>query len=225
MLPLDRQGMFEKRHAADRAQPPFALAALRHRTILAHRFAVMAEVNGDVKTRQRNASDNFIDVTKLGLFGAHKLASRRGIVKQIQHFQRGTNRMRRRFDGHLLIAPLGVGLPGLLLLRCAGSQRQSGNRADAGQRLAAKTEADNRFQVIERGNFTGGMTGQRQRQLVLFDPAAVIANADKLCAAALDININSRRASVETVFYQLLHHRRRTFHHLTCGNLVGELRR
>jgi hypothetical protein len=57
------------------------------------------------------------------VFGAHKFAPRRGVVEQIQHFQRGADRMRRRFDRHRLIAAFGVSLPGFLLFRGAGGQR------------------------------------------------------------------------------------------------------
>jgi len=36
------------------------------------------------------------------------------------------------------------------------------------------------------------MTRQRQRQLVFFNPAAVVTNTDKLRAAAFNIDINAR---------------------------------
>ena len=225
VLPLNRQRLLKERRTADSPQPPLALSARGYGAILAHRLAVMAEINRDVETRQRDAADDFIDVVEFRLFGTHKLTACRGVIEQIQHFQRGADRVRRWLDGHVLIAPFGVGLPGLLLLRRAGGQGQPRHRADTGQRFPAKAKADNGFQIVKRGNFTGGVASQRQRQLVLFDAAAVVPNADKLRAAAFDININSGRAGIKAVFDQLLNHRRRTFHHLPCGNLVGELRR
>ena len=69
------------------------------------------------------------------------------------------------------------------------------------------------------------MTSQGQRQLVFFDAAAVIADANELRAAAFDINVNPRGARIKTVLNQLFHHRRGPLHHLAGGNLVGELRR
>ncbi|MNL55253.1 hypothetical protein D3C87_1786490 [compost metagenome] len=69
------------------------------------------------------------------------------------------------------------------------------------------------------------MTCQRQRQFVFFDAAAVIANADKLCAAAFDVDIDAGRARIKTVFDQFFHDRCRTLHHLTGGDLVRKLRR
>jgi hypothetical protein len=34
----------------------------------------MAEVDGDVETRQRDAADDLVDMAELGLLGAHKFA-------------------------------------------------------------------------------------------------------------------------------------------------------
>ena len=185
----------------------------------------MAEINGDVKTRQRDTTNDLVDMAEFGFFGTHKLASGGGVVEQIQHFQRGTDRMRRGFNRHIHVASFGVCLPGFLLFSGTRGQRQAGNRTNTGERLAAKAEADNRFKIVQRGNFTGGMTRQRQRQLVFFYPTAVIANADKFRPAAFDININAGSSRIEAVFHQFLHHRCRTFHHLTGGDLVRKLRR
>ena len=225
MLPLDRQRMFEKSGAANCPQPALALAILSDCPILAHHLAVMAEVDSDVEARQRNAAHHLVNVAELGLFGAHKFAPRRGVVEQIEDFQGGADRMRRRLHRHRLIAAFGIRLPGFLLFRRARGERQTRHRADTGQRFAAKTEADNGFEIVERGDFAGRVASQGQRQLVFFDAAAVIANANELRAAAFDININSRGARIKAVFNQLFHHRRGPFHHFAGGNLVGELRR
>ena len=164
-------------------------------------------------------------MAELGLFGAHKFAPRRGVVEQIEDFKGRTDRVRRRLHRHRLLAAFGIRLPGFLLFRRPRSERQARHRTDTGQRFAAKTEADNGFEIVERGDLAGRVASQGQRQLVFFDAAAVIANANKLRAAAFDININPRGARIKAVFNQLFHHRRGPFHHLAGGNLVGELRR
>lgn len=123
MLPLDRQRMFEKSGAANCPQPALALAILSDCPILAHHLAVMAEVDSDVETRQRNAAHHLVNVAELGLFGAHKFAPRRGVIEQIEDFQSGTDRVRRRLHRHRLIAAFSIRLPGFLLLRRARSQR------------------------------------------------------------------------------------------------------
>ena len=125
MLPLNRQRVFEKWQTADRAQTPLALAVLRYRPVLAHDFTIVAEVDSDVETRQRDAPDDLVDMAKFGFFGAHKFAPGGGVIKQIQHFQRCPNRVRRRLHGDRLIAPFGIGLPGLLLILGTRGQRQA----------------------------------------------------------------------------------------------------
>ena len=125
MLPLNRQRVFEKWQTADRAQTPLALAVLRYRPVLAHGLAVVAEVDGHVEARQRNAPHDLVDMAKLGFLGAHKFAPGGGVIKQIQHFQRCPNRVRRRLHGDRLIAPFGIGLPGLLLILGTRGQRQA----------------------------------------------------------------------------------------------------
>ena len=69
------------------------------------------------------------------------------------------------------------------------------------------------------------MTRQRQRQLVFFYATPVVTNANQLCATTFDINVDAGGSRIETVFDQLLHHRRRALHHLTGGDLVRKLRR
>ncbi|MNP64023.1 hypothetical protein D3C76_1594890 [compost metagenome] len=54
-----------------------------------------------------------------------------------------------RFNSHVHVTPFRIRLPGFLLFGSAGGERQTGNGADTGQRFAAKTEADNRFQIVE----------------------------------------------------------------------------
>ncbi len=161
MLPLNSQRFLQERRPADSSQATLFLPPFCHRTILAHHLAVMAEVDGDVKTCQRDAADNLIDMTKLGLLGAHKLASGGRVVEQIQHFQRGADRVCRGFNRDVHVAPFSIGLPGFLLFSGAGGERQTGNGTDTGQRLTAKAEADDCFQIVKRGNFTGRMTRQR----------------------------------------------------------------
>lgn len=66
--------MFEKGYTADRAQTPLTLAVLRYRPVLTHDFTIVAEVDSDVETRQRDAPDDFVNMAKFGFLGAHKLA-------------------------------------------------------------------------------------------------------------------------------------------------------
>ena len=52
--------------------------------------------------------------------GAHKLTAGGSVVEKIQYFERRANRMRRRFNRDVHIAPFGIGLPGFLLFGRSG---------------------------------------------------------------------------------------------------------
>src|SRR5882724_1925718 len=52
-------------------------------------------------------------------------------------------------------------------------------------------------------------------------PMTVVDHPDQTLAALLRFNANRFRSCVQRVLQQLFDHRRRPFHNLTCGNLVG----
>ena len=78
-----------------------------------HDLAVVAQMEGHVETRQRQALDDFLKVIEFGLLGAQKLASRRRIEEQIAHLHRGAHWMRRGLHPRFHFTPLGLHLPGL----------------------------------------------------------------------------------------------------------------
>lgn len=79
------------------------------------------------------------------------------------------------------------------------------------------------FQVIQVADFTGGMPGQGQCQIIPVNTVAVIADTNQLDAALLDINLDFRGIGINTVFQQFLHHRGRPLNHLAGGDLVNKL--
>ena len=83
VLPLNGQRLFQKRGPANGAQPTLFLSTFCHRAILTHHLAVVAEVDGDIETRQRDAADDLVDVSEFGLLGTHELASGGGVVEEI----------------------------------------------------------------------------------------------------------------------------------------------
>ena len=68
------------------------------------------------------------------------------------------------------------------------------------------------------------MTGQRQRQVIGGNAAAIITHPQQFDAAQLHIDIDAFGAGVEAVFQQLLDHRRRALNHLTGSDLVRQSR-
>ncbi|MNN74313.1 hypothetical protein D3C81_1905020 [compost metagenome] len=86
MLPFNRQCTLNKRRAADSGQTAFFLPVLGYGAILTHHFSVVIEIDSDVKTRQCDSANDFVDMAEFRFFCAHEFATRRGIVEQIQHF-------------------------------------------------------------------------------------------------------------------------------------------
>ena len=155
VLALHRQRVVHEGGAADGGE---AALLLRHRIgglVLAHHLAVMAQDQGDVEAGERDTAHQLVDVGKLCLLAAHELAPRRGVEEEIHHLHCGAHRMGRRLDGDAHLASLCLGLPGFGLLRGAGGEGETGDRADGGERLAAKAEAVDPFQVIQ-GRHLGG---------------------------------------------------------------------
>ena len=66
------------------------------------------------------------------------------------------------------------------------------------------------------------MALQRQMQFRGGDAAAVVADADQLRAALLDVDLDPCRTGVEAVLDQLLDDRRRALDHLAGCDLIDE---
>ena len=90
----------------------------------------------------------------------------------------------------------------------AGStgQREARDAGDSGQRFAAKTHGGYAFQILQRLNLGGGVAGEGQTQLALFDAAAIVGNADQAHTAFFQINADTRAARIDGVFQELLEH-------------------
>ncbi|MNZ74185.1 hypothetical protein D3C78_926280 [compost metagenome] len=224
-LDVDGQRLLEERRAADAGHPPRTAGLVGRRMQGQHALAVVAQVEADLEVGQRQTLDHFLQVVELGLLGAQELAPRRGIEEQVTHFHRGAVGMRRRLHPRLHVTPLGLDLPGLRRTAAARGQGQSGHRADRGQRLAAKAQAQHPLEILQLADLAGGMAGQRQRQVVRLDAGAVVAHAQQLDAALLDLDVDARGACIEAVLEQLLGHRGRPLDHLAGSDLVGQPRR
>ncbi len=114
-------------------------------------------------------------------------------------------------------ADLGVGRPGLAL-----DPRDLGDRR---QGLAAEAQGPDAEQVVGVGELAGGVGPEGQRQVVALHAAAVVGDADEVLAAALDGQLDPRRAGVDGVLQQFLDHAGRSLDHLARGDLVDDRRR
>ena len=75
--------MFEEILPHDPLQPPFLLTFIACRRQRADHFAVVLEFKTHVETRQRQFSEQLIDVIELGALGPQELSPRGDIVKQV----------------------------------------------------------------------------------------------------------------------------------------------
>jgi len=72
-------------------------------------------------------------------------------------------------------------------------------------------------------NLGGGVALEGQQSVVAAHAASVVAHADELAPARLDLDADAGGPGVERVLQQLLDHRGRTLHHFAGGDLVGDL--
>ena len=70
-------------------------------------------------------------------------------------------------------------------------QRHLRDAPDGRQRFAAEAERGNVKQVIGAGQLAGGVTGERQRQILRGDAAAVVHHADQVGAALLHVDVHA----------------------------------
>ena len=126
-------------------------------------------------------------------------------------------------DQHLHVAPFtgGTAAPAALLVVITG-QRQARHGANTGQCFTAKAQAADPLQIFQGGNFTGGVAGQGQGQILRRHTATVIANAYQLAAAGLHIDIHPGGTRVQAVLQHFLHHGSGALYHFASGNLVGQ---
>src|SRR5690606_33292452 len=125
--------------ALAREQLPVALVAPR-------RLAVVRNAQLDVRARQRQRAQPFLDVTELGALGAQELAPRRHVVEQVSHLDRGTARMlpgRHRANA----AAVDLQARAMRVVVAARGYGEAADRRDRRQRLAAETERGNGLQV------------------------------------------------------------------------------
>src|SRR5437763_964903 len=84
---------------------------------------------------------------------------------------------------------------------------RSSSAIDAGagvERLAAEAQRADAEEVVGVFELAGGVAGERQRQVVGVDAAAVVRDADQFGAALLDLDVDAPAAGVHGVFEQLL---------------------
>ena len=154
----------------------------------------------------------------LGGRRAQELAPCRRHREEIAHLDQ---RARRRRGRSGVARAAGVRLDGDRrgVGRPARHQADGPGRRDARQRLAAKSQRRDRFQIVRAGELAGRVPRERQQRVLGRHALAVVAHRDALDPAAPQRHLDVPRAGVERVLDQLLHHRGGAFDHLSCGDL------
>ena len=116
-------------------------------------------------------------------------------------------------------------------MACAGSgavrarlHGQMRDRADRGQRLAAKAERADVEQIVV-GELRGGVPLDGKREFVRRHAAAVVVDAQQRQAAGDGDHVDLRGAGVDGVLDQFLDDGRRPLDHLAGGDAIDGLRR
>ena len=168
---------------------------------------------------QRVAAHGLNTVREFGGVALEELAPCRGGEEQLLHLHRGAVAARGGAD----LAAARIKQEGAGLRLRARQQRRFRHRGDGRQRLAAKAHGGHGLQVMQVGDFAGGMAAQGDGQLVLRDAAAVILHANEAHAARKQPHGNGRGARVQRVVHQLAHHRRGALDHFARGDLADQL--
>ena len=184
-----------------------------------HRLAVVRGGEPKVTPRERDGRERVEDGAPLRARAAQEFLPGRRVVEELRD---GDGRPAPARDIiHRLDVPAGRANGGACTVGGRGLQRHATHRADGRERLAAKAEAGNADEVGRLRDLRRGVPLEREDRIVSFHAAAVIADANELAAAVLDVDVDGRGTGIDGVLHQLLHRRRGTLDHLAGGDLVG----
>ena len=186
--------------------------------------AVVGEREGDVGAGQRHARELFEDMLELDVVALEELAARGGVVEEVAHREIGPDR-----GGH------GGGLHfaegahahfrARFVLRPPRTQRHFRHGGDAGERFPAEAVGEDLLQVFRRGDLGGRVPLEAEHGVHRAHAAAVVDDLQERAPRIGHDHGNLRRARVDGIFHQLLHHGRGSLHDLARGDHVGDLRR
>ena len=190
------------------------------RVACGNQLEVLLRVSQGVVRHQRG------HVGQLRGLGAEEFPPRRRVEEQVGYLDGGSGRqggvihVQNPASGNLHAGSSGSGPESG---GGRGFERHPRHGCDRRQRLAAKAQRGDGKQVVGRAQLGGGVALKGQQRVVAVHAAAVVGHPDQPPPARFHIHADARGPRVQGVFQQLLHHRRRTVHHLAGGNLVGHL--
>ena len=206
------------RQAAGQCVLRVAFAGHKGGAPLLHQLALVPDGKAHIGPRQRVAAHGFNAVRQLGRIGLQELAPGGGGEEQLLHLHRRALAAR----GGAQLAAAGVQQKGTGLCGRAREQGHLRHRADGRQRLAPKAHGGHGFQVVQVGDFAGGMAAQCHGQLFGRNAQAVVFHRNQAHATGQQPHGDLRGPRVQRVVHQLAHHRGGALYHFASGNLADE---
>ena len=163
------------------------------------------------------------DIAGLGLGLAQEFPSDRDLSEQVADDDRSSVRC-----SDLLQIDLHGGIGGIgrqVVVDRPGPREGAAHLCDhfhlgdggyTGQRLSAKAQGGQVGQILCILDLAGRVTDKSAGDLVLFDPASVVRDADHADAAVPNLNGDGGRSRVDGIFHQFLDNVERSFDHFSC---------
>ena len=196
---FDAQCMLHKGGTTDLGHPPLLPGQGIGAAQGVYDAPIVTQFKAHIGSAEGLALNHLLGMIKFGLLGAKKFAPGRGVKEQIPDLDRATSRVGGRLQLDLLGLPrhadTGAGGATAGITR----QAQARHRGDTGQRFTPKTEGADGLQIIDRGNFTGGVATQGQRQILDGNTATVIPHPDQARTATLQVNVHFAGSRVQAV--------------------------
>ncbi len=181
---------------------------------------IARERKAHLRMRHGETLHDIGDGARLGAIALQEFEPCRRRGEKIAHLDLGAARLRRRRDLVLqaLIDFDAHAMRGAVAARRDVEQR---DRADRGQRLAAKAERRDREKIAVR-QFRRRMALDREIEIFRAHAGAIVGDADQAPAARLDDDLDAACAGIERILDQFLHGGRRTLDDLARRDAVDE---
>ena len=103
-----------------------------------------------------------------------------------------------------------------------GHEGKPGNGGNARKRFTPETEGADVIEVPIVADFAGGVSFQGQQGVIMAHAHTVVGNPDQCFPALFDLHGDPPAFGIQPIFHQLFDNRGGSFHHLPCGDFIGE---
>src|SRR6267154_2046853 len=186
-----------------------------------HDATVVPQGEVDIRVRQGRAGKRVLAVSEFRGIAFQEFAPRGGVVVKIVDLDRRSKWVRGRLNR--------ADAPAFCAERkgAAGAcsparKRDPCNRSDACERLAAKAQRANLFEIVQGSDLARCVARERHRQILALNAGSVVDDTDLLYAAFDERDADVGGARIEAVLEELLQYRRRPVDHFPRRDLADE---